>query len=238
MTLLPFSAPEHWPLPVRVKICGITTVEQGVAIATLGAHALGFICVDKSPRFITPAQISTITAQLPKQSIDGWPLARIGVFANAPLAHIHQAVEMGQLTGVQLHGSESLTFCQQVRAALPDIELIKAFRVKTAATLAQIPPYQDSVDTLLLDAHTPQALGGTGATWDWSIVHQFLPERPWFLAGGLNPHNIVQALKQVSPNGVDVSSGVEQSPGDKDLQKVARLFQQLRTQLQQDCLTQ
>ncbi len=221
------SRPNLWPSPLRVKICGITKVDQGVAIATLGAHALGFICVPESPRFITPDKIHEITEQLPQQSIDGIPLARIGVFANPTVTQIQEAVDLGQLTGVQLHGGESLAFCEQVRAVLPHVELIKAFRVRTVDTLPQTAPYQAIVDGLLLDAYAPQALGGTGETWDWSIVSEFAPQCPYFLAGGLTPDNIGQALKQVHPAGIDLSSGVEQAPGDKDLEKVQALFQHL-----------
>ncbi|MGB7413289.1 MAG: phosphoribosylanthranilate isomerase [Thermosynechococcaceae cyanobacterium] len=229
MSQLFSSRTQDWPTPLRVKICGITRVDQGVAIAELGAHALGFICVSQSPRFITPDQICKITEQLPQHSIDRVPLARIGVFANATLAQLQETVNIAQLTGVQLHGNESLDFCQQVRAALPQVEIIKAFRLRTADTLEQTVPYQKVVDALLLDAYTPQALGGTGETWDWSIVEHFSPTCPWLLAGGLTPDNILEALHQVSPSGVDLSSGVEHLPGDKDLKKVAHLFQQLRT---------
>ncbi|MGF1600619.1 MAG: phosphoribosylanthranilate isomerase [Thermosynechococcaceae cyanobacterium] len=220
---------QDWPTPLRVKICGITRADQGIAIAELGAHALGFICVSQSPRYIAPTQIRSITEQLPKRTIDGVPLVRIGVFANETLSQIKETVNIAQLTGVQLHGDESLDFCQQVRTALPQIELIKAFRIRTADTLAQTDPYQKVVDALLLDAYTPQALGGTGETWDWSIVRHFSPACPWFLAGGLTPDNIVEALHQVSPTGVDLSSGVEHLPGDKDLKKVTHLFKRLRS---------
>ncbi|PZD75266.1 N-(5'-phosphoribosyl)anthranilate isomerase [Acaryochloris thomasi RCC1774] len=216
----------HWPPSLRVKICGITKIDQGVAIAQLGAHALGFICVPQSPRFITADQIYKITHQLPETSTEGLPLARIGVFADATAATIEETVERGQLTGVQLHGSESLTLCQQLRAALPQVELIKAFRIKTADTLKQTEPYQQTVDSLLLDAYTSQALGGTGETWDWSIVSDFSPQCPWFLAGGLTPDNVAQALSQTHPSGIDLSSGLEKSPGDKDLSRVERLFKQ------------
>lgn len=215
---------------LRVKICGITKAEQGVAIAKLGVHALGFICVPQSPRFITAAQIGEITYQLPETSTDGQPLARIGVFADATIADIKETVERGQLTGVQLHGTESLAFCHQLRAALPQVELIKAFRIRTASTLKQTEPYQQIIDSLLLDAYTPQALGGTGATWDWSLVSDFSPQCPWFLAGGLAPDNAVQALSQTRPSGIDLSSSLETAPGDKDLQRVKRLFQQLSAQ--------
>ncbi|WP_299491815.1 phosphoribosylanthranilate isomerase [Acaryochloris sp. IP29b_bin.137] len=214
---------------MRVKICGITQPEQGVAIATLGADALGFICVSQSPRYVTSQQIQATTQALPTQTLRGKPLSRIGVFANADLDLIQQTVEIGQLTGIQLHGDESPEFCQQVKTNLPEIELIKAFRVRSAETLAQIIPYESIADALLLDAYTPQALGGTGHTWDWTLLKTFSPQLPWFLAGGLTPDNVNQAVMTLTPPGIDLSSGVEQAPGNKDLQKVEQLFQQLMT---------
>lgn len=206
---------------MRVKICGITQVDQAVAIADLGATALGFICVSSSPRYIEPLQIQQICTQLPP-SID-----RIGVFVNATLEQISYTVTLGHLTGIQLHGDEDPSFCQTLRQHLPQIELIKAFRVRTPETLNQIPTYQTCVDTLLLDAYHPHQLGGTGQTLNWQDLKSFTPPLPWFLAGGLTPDNIHRALQQLSPQGIDLSSGVERQPGDKDLEKVRRLFQTL-----------
>lgn len=219
---------ESNPVNLRVKICGITQPEQGAAIARLGANALGFICVQQSRRFVTPAQIHKIvqflfwncgTHQLPD---------RIGVFANANLDNISQTVTIAGLTGVQLHGQESPAFCQAVRQALPEIEVIKALRVQSPADLAQLDRYQDCIHALLLDAYHPNLLGGTGKTLDWQSLQTFQSQVPWFLAGGLTPDNILEALAQVQPSGVDLSSGVEHRPGDKDLGRVAQLFHTLQ----------
>ena len=144
---------------MRIKICGITKPEQGQKIAQIGATALGFICVERSPRYVTPSQIREIINQL-SIAID-----TIGVFANAQLSEIEQIVNETGLSGVQLHGSESREFCQQLRQILPnDLEIIKAFRIKTSESLAETEFYTDYVDTLLLDAYHPQMLGGTGQT--------------------------------------------------------------------------
>ena len=206
---------------MRVKICGIKQPEQGKAIAIAGATALGFICVPNTPRYVTKQQIRAVVEQLPKQ------IDRIGVFANSSVEDICQIVEFAGLTGVQLHGDESPEFCQQMRSMLPDIEIIKALRIKNSQALEQVQIYFSSVDTLLLDAYNPQMLGGTGATLDWKTLQQFQPGCPWLLAGGLTPDNVLDALKQVNPNGIDLSSGVERAPGDKDLDKVAKLFERL-----------
>jgi phosphoribosylanthranilate isomerase len=206
---------------MRVKICGITKPEQGQAIAQKGATALGFVCVPASPRYVTPNQIGLIVDSL-TISMD-----TIGVFANASVEDICATVAQARLNGIQLHGSESPGFCRQLRQCLPEIELIKALRVKTPEDLQLGDRYVSCVDTLLLDAYHPQMLGGTGKTLDWETLAEFNPPLPWFLAGGLTPDNIGEALKRLHPDGIDLSSGVERSPGDKDLDKVALLFQQI-----------
>ncbi len=206
---------------MRVKICGITKPEQGQAIAHLGATALGFICVPSSPRFVTVAQIQRIVKMLPPE------VDRIGVFVNSDLEEISRAVAAAGLTGVQLHGDESPQFCQHLRHLLPNVEIIKALRVKTPDSLSRATAYSNCADTLLLDAYHPQLLGGSGKTLNWESLAAFQPPLPWFLAGGLTPENVLDALRIVAPRGIDLSSGVEIAPGDKDLSKVARLFQML-----------
>jgi len=210
---------------VRVKICGITKVEQGIAIARLGAQSLGFICVPASPRYVSPETIRLIVEQLP-ENVD-----RIGVFANSTIDNICQVVAESNLTGVQLHGDETAEYCDRLREFLPGIEMIKALRVKTSETLDTVALYATHVDTLLLDAYHPEQLGGTGKTLDWQMLAEFRPKCPWLLAGGLRPDNVLNAIASLSDNnfsGVDLSSGVEIAPGDKDLTKVAKLFEQLK----------
>ncbi len=207
---------------MRIKICGITKTEHGKAIAALGATTLGFICVDRSPRYVTPQQIALITEHLPGH------VERIGVFANAREQEIVSTVTEANLTGVQLHGDETLQFCQSLRKLLPsNIELIKALRIKNFDSLTNAQIYYSVVDTILLDAYHPQLLGGTGTTLNWQDLASFHPPLPWLLAGGLTPDNILEALGKVNPQGIDLSSGVERSPGDKDLDKVKQLFTQL-----------
>lgn len=208
---------------MRVKICGITQPQQGVAIASLGATALGFICVPATKRYVNVAQIRAVVEQLPQK------VNKIGVFANSTIEEITQIVVESGLTGVQLHADESKEFAVQLRQMLPNVEIIKALRISSAEDLEEARAYTSSVDTLLLDAYHPNQLGGTGKTLDWKMLEQFNPDCPWMLAGGLNPDNVVQALSQVKPSGIDLSSGVERAPGDKDLDKVAKLFERLAT---------
>ncbi|EDX86996.1 N-(5'phosphoribosyl)anthranilate isomerase [Synechococcus sp. PCC 7335] len=213
-----------------MKICGITQVEQAEAIANLGASALGYICVGQSPRYIPPESIAPIIATVSRAAPQ---VEHFGVFANASLSEILRVTRTAGISVIQLHGGESPATCQRLRdalihAELPDIKLVKAIRVRTSEDLEMALSYEAYIDILLLDAYHPVQLGGTGKILDWRSLQSFSPNRPWFLAGGLNPDNILSALGQLSPDGIDLSSGVERSPGDKDLSKVRRLFDQLR----------
>jgi phosphoribosylanthranilate isomerase len=210
---------------MRIKICGITTVEQGLAIAQMGATDLGFICVPSSPRYLDPTRLQSLTAAL------GNVANMVGVFADVAVMTIAQVVEQTKLSTVQLHGQESIEFCHQLRVALPTTEIIKAWRVRDRADLAKIEAYSHVVDSLLLDAYHPDALGGTGQTLDWEQLSAFTPDIPWLLAGGLTPANICTALSQLHPDGIDLSSGVEVAPGNKDLVLVDRLFTNLSSRL-------
>lgn len=239
------------PETMNIKICGLTRSEQVQAIAALRPQYLGFICVPQSPRFVAPERLCHLTQDLPPEVLP------VGVFANADLETLTATVEQGGLRGIQLHGAESPDFCQAVRQRFPQAYLIRALRIRTAADLAHAQTYgtqapdaapaarpdrplsdrplldrplsdRPLVDALLLDAYHPQQLGGTGETLDWPMLRQFQPPIPWFLAGGLRPDNVAEALALVSAQGVDVSSGVERSPGDKDLDRVAAFIAAVR----------
>lgn len=211
---------------MRVKICGITQIKQGQEIVALGANSLGFICVERSPRYIAPAKIRKIVEGLPL-NID-----KVGVFADHSLTEIVKVVDLAKLTAIQLHGAESPEFCIQLRQKIPqNVEIIKAFRIKTSASLQDTIVYIDQVDTLLLDAYHPQMLGGTGQTINWQDLAEFRPSIPWMLAGGLTPDNVAAALSRLKPDGIDLSSGVERSPGDKNITKVTQLFQAINQEI-------
>ncbi len=201
-----------------IKICGITKPEQGVALAELGVDGLGFVCVPSSPRYVDSEQIRVITYRLPST------LDRVGVFLDASVQEITQVVRQSGLTGIQLHGNESPQFCYQLKSELPDIKVIKALNIKIKEALGQADFYSNWVDVILLDAYDPKLAGGTGKTIDWSMLEDFRPSCPWWLAGGLSTTNITEALHRTKPQGVDLSSGVERSPGDKDLDKVQQFI--------------
>ncbi|MCU0551243.1 MAG: phosphoribosylanthranilate isomerase [Leptolyngbya sp. Prado105] len=205
-------------MKLQVKICGITKADQAIDIAKSGASAIGFICVPDTPRYIAPDQIRPIADQL--------PLDRVGVFLDADFDTIHKTVALANLNVVQLHGKESPGFCQALRAL--NVKLIKALRIRSHQDLEQAQNYQSNVDILLLDAYHPEQAGGTGLTIDWTMLKEFNPTCEWWLAGGLNPENILEALALVTPNGIDLSSGLENAPGDKNLERVHKLFKQLQ----------
>ena len=207
---------------MRIKICGICQPDQGQAIAALGIKTLGFICVPSSPRYVTVNQVRQILEKLPLG------VETVGVFADASLETIEQVVLETGFTGIQLHGNESPEFCRAVKQALPNREIIKALRIQSAESLQKAIAYYSVIDTLLLDAYHPQQLGGTGKTLPWNDLKNFQPPCPWLLAGGLNPDNVLTALESLHPDGIDLSSGVERSPGDKDLEKVSQLLKTLK----------
>jgi phosphoribosylanthranilate isomerase len=206
-----------------VKICGLRSPQQAQAIAQMGFKIFGFICVEASPRYGTVEQIQQVLQSLTMNDT----LGAIGVFANPSLAQLQATLSQTSLTGIQLHGDETPQFCQQVKHRFPHHQLIKALRLRQADDLKQAEYYFDQVDVLLLDAYHPQQLGGTGKTLPWQQLQSFRPPIPWWLAGGLTPDNLPQALEILHPDGIDLSSGVERAPADKDLVKVRQLHTQL-----------
>ncbi|MBI5773110.1 MAG: phosphoribosylanthranilate isomerase [Verrucomicrobia bacterium] len=190
---------------LRVKICGITNVGDALAAVDAGADALGFMFYEASPRHLTTEAAAKIIRQLPPF------VAKVGVFVNAPVEAIHRTVEACGLDTLQLHGEETPEFCRQ----FPRLKVVKAFRIKDATSLSSLPPYE--TDAWLLDSFVPGKPGGTGEKFNWELACEAKESgRPVILAGGLTPENIAEAIHEVWPFGVDVSSGVESAPGKKD----------------------
>jgi phosphoribosylanthranilate isomerase len=204
---------------VSVKICGITTVEDAQAAVAAGADALGFVFYPPSPRCVTPEQARRIIRTLPPF------VTTVGLFVDVPAATVHDIADRCGLDRVQLHGHETPECCRLI--ALP---VIKAFRIKNASSLAHLPAY--AVAAFLLDAYVDGALpGGTGASFAWELAVQAKPYGPVILAGGLTPENVAAAVVQIRPYGVDVSTGVEQSPGVKDHAKLRRFIARAKAAL-------
>lgn len=193
----------------RVKICGITRLEDALIAVHHGVDALGFIFYPKSPRYISPEQAAQIIKELP-------PLIdRVGVFVDAPLDEMVACAGAG-LSYLQLHGHESAAYCVELRERLPFCGIVKAFRVGEESRAEDFSLYDGCVDAFLLDTYMKGAKGGTGKPFDWSIIETLKLQRPVFLAGGLSPENIVEAVAEVQPFAVDVNSGIESEPGIKN----------------------
>jgi phosphoribosylanthranilate isomerase len=191
-----------------VKICGITSVADGLAAAEAGADALGLMFYEKSPRYIPPAAAVEIARHLPPSVI------KVGVFVNAPPEMVHRAIGECGLNLLQFHGEESPEYC----AGFP-VMTMKAFPIRDAKSVKELPDFR--TDAWLLDAFVPDVKGGTGTTFNWDLAIEAQKfGRPIFLAGGLTAENVGEAVRKVHPYGVDVSSGVESSPGKKDARKM------------------
>lgn len=200
---------------IRVKICGITNLEDAQCAVAAGADALGFVFYEKSPRYVRPKNVRPIVSALPPF------VTTVGLFVNAADDTIRQTMQVAGLGVVQLHGDESPEDCY-----LNPYPVIKAVRVKDADSLAGIGNYH--VSALLLDAWNDQQYGGTGESFDWQLAKKLTDRFPLILAGGLTPDNVAQAIRVVNPYAVDVSSGVEESPGRKDHNKIREFIQQVR----------
>ena len=207
-------------MALRIKICGITREEDAWAAIEAGADALGFVFVPGTPRFIEPGRAAAITRSLPPF------VSRVGLFVNADPEHIRATVAEARLDTVQLHGDEP----PEVGLSLLGlVRVIQAFRVQGPEMLQRLPDYRKSADAWLLDAYVPGTAGGTGARFDWNLAVQARElGHPLILAGGLKPENIAEAVRQVRPFAVDVSSGVESSPGQKDAEKIRELIRSAR----------
>jgi phosphoribosylanthranilate isomerase len=210
-------------METRVKICGITNPADALETVAAGADAIGLVFASGSSRRITPATAAAISQELPPF------VARVGLFVNAPAQEIIAAIETAGLDTIQLHGDETPEFAAQFRR---HVKVIRAFRVRGADTLKQLVAFEQVTDAWLLDAYVPGQHGGTGAQFDWDLAVQVGGEgRPVILAGGLNPANVAEAVRQVKPFAVDVSSGVESSPGRKDPEKVRAFVVAAKTAL-------
>ena len=196
-------------MSVRVKICGITSIDDAQAAVEAGADALGFMFYEPSPRYLTPEEAGAIIRELPAH------VARVGVFVDTDEATIRNTATTAGLDTLQFHGNESPDFCTQFK-----LRTIKAFRVKDGESLGQLAGY--GTDAWLLDSYVQGVPGGTGERFNWDLaVEAKRLGRPILLAGGLTPENVGEAVGQVTPYGLDVSSGVEAAPGRKDAAKVA-----------------
>lgn len=206
-----------------VKICGITRLQDADLAAELGASAVGFIFWPGSPRYIAPEAAREIVDR------KSAALRTVGVFVDESVEHVRRIAELAGLDLVQLHGNESGTMARRCRAQMklraPDPCVIKAVALRNGAPV-DISEFDEHV-LMLLDAHDPERHGGTGRAVDWDIARGVAASRRTILSGGLTPENIRRAIAAVQPYGVDVSSGVEASPGVKDAARMKHFFEAL-----------
>ena len=205
----------------KVKICGITSLEDARFVSGALAHYLGFIFYEGSPRYVTPAKAGAIINWLHGPEC-------VGVFVNQPLDDVNMISRQTGIDLVQLHGEENAEYC-----SLVDKPVIKAIHVEDdmdASDLEKrIDPYLGNVEYLLFDTKVEGRWGGSGRSFDWSVLGEVAKDIPYFLAGGLNPENIRQACRWVNPYAVDLSSGLEAGPGVKDFDKVDAFMEEMRT---------
>lgn len=195
-----------------VKICGITRLEDAEAAIELGAGAIGFVFWPKSPRYVDPERARTIVAALPPF------IATVGVFVDQTARLVNGVAARVGLSTVQLHGDEPIEMLGEIERPV-----VKAMALRASTTAEEADAWPSRV-RLLIDAHDPDQRGGTGRAVDWKRAAAVAARRPVLLAGGLNAANVADAIRTVKPFGIDVSSGVESSPGIKDHSRLRALF--------------
>lgn len=203
-------------MTTRVKVCGITRVEDALAAARVGVDAVGFVFYPPSPRYVAPERARDITATLPPF------VSTVGLFVDADAATVAATLQAIRLDYLQFHGAESPEFCAQF-----GVPFLKAVRVKPGVDLLQYAITFSAAKALLLDAFVAGMHGGTGQGFDWQLIPSNMPISV-ILSGGLAPGNIAQAVRTVRPWAVDVSSGVEAAKGIKDANKIEQFMRGVR----------
>ena len=201
-------------LIVKVKICGITNYDDAAAAIDMGADLLGFNFYAKSPRYVNPNEVKKIISKLPAF------VNIAGVFVNESFEHVKDTIEQCDLNWVQFHGDEPPKYCEAFVSL--NVKTIKAVRVKDKQDIETAEDF--FTDAVLLDAFDPDKYGGTGLTFDWNIIGHI--GKRIFLAGGINPDNVVKAV-ELGVYGIDVCSGIETEPGKKDHEKMKKLFENI-----------
>ena len=204
-------------MPLKIKICGITNSKDALAAVEAGADALGFILHEPSPRHVPLETAAEVIRLLPPF------ISRVGVFVNASQEFITRAVSQCGFDTVQFHGDEPPEFCRTFRS----LKTIKAIRIKDKSSLEGVSDF--GTDALLLDSFVMGQRGGSGVAFQWDLVVELCQSQRVILAGGLTPNNVAEAVQKVSPYAVDVSSGVEESPGKKDLQAIRAFIRAARS---------
>ncbi len=209
-----------------IKICGITSIKQAVQVAELGTNAIGIISVKESPRYISPEKKKEIFKTLK----DLYPnIERVSVVKNSSIESIIKNF-LGEPneTVIQLHGDEDIDYCQKLKQKIPSIRLWKAFRIKNKADLEKIKIYENFVDAILLDSWNNETYGGSGKKIEQKYLEDLSFSKPWWLAGGVSKEWVYEIVRKINPNGVDISSSVEISPGIKDINEIKFIIDEVK----------
>ncbi len=207
----------------RIKICGITNVQDALWAANLGVDFIGLNFYKKSLRKISLDMAKNIVNEIPSF------VKSIGVFVDEDLKVVRKVANVCGLDMVQLHGNESPQYCSEIHSSNSELKIIKAFRIKDESSLENISGYSDFVDYYLLDTYVPEQAGGTGKTFNWEFAIKAKTfGKPVFLSGGLTPDNVKEAIQKVHPFSVDVASGVEKTPRRKSYEKMKEFIQKVR----------
>ena len=214
---------------IRIKMCGTTNLEDALAAVNAGVDALGFIFYPKSPRNVDPEVAKIIIEQLP-------PFVNtVGVFVDRDREEVEEIIRYCHLGYAQLHGKESPEYCEQLSRFAAPCQVLKALPVGEHLQAEDISPYNNVVKGFLLDTYHKNIAGGTGESFDWSIIERLGLKKTYILAGGLDAGNVDKAIEAVHPYGLDVNSGVEKSPGKKDhglIREFVRLVRELEASKQ------
>jgi phosphoribosylanthranilate isomerase len=202
----------------QIKICGITTIADALACAELGADAIGLVFYPKSPRRVIIEQAAAITQSLPSG------ISKVGVLVDEPYERIVEIVDQCGLDIVQLHGKESPELVGQLIER--GVNVVKALFTERDPQCSEALRYPATA--FLLECGKGRMPGGIGEAWDWKAAQDFSPNYPFILAGGLNPNNVVDAISACDPDAVDVSSGVEKTPGQKDNTKIKQFIDAIK----------
>ena len=202
----------------QIKICGLTNTGEAVKTAAAGADAIGLVFFKKSPRYVKPEKAKNICADLPDS------VTTVGVFVNEPFNSIMDIVSTSNLRAVQLHGNEPPKFVRQLTDQ--GLIVIKGLYMEVQPSISQVSTYNASA--YLVECTRGELPGGNAMTWNWEDAAEFGNNNPMVLAGGLSPANVASAISKSMPDAVDVSSGVERSPGKKDIHKIIQFIKAVR----------
>tara|TARA_B100000965_G_scaffold132209_1_gene110179 strand:+ start:1710 stop:2360 length:651 start_codon:yes stop_codon:yes gene_type:complete len=206
-----------------IKICGITSIEQAIQIAELGVDAIGIISVKESPRYVSAIKKKEIFKTLAKYFPN---IKRVSVVKNFLISNLKNLIDYENV--LQLHGDEALEYCKEIKKEIPNLEIWKAFRINTNNDIEIIDSYIKFIDAVLLDSWNKDVYGGSGIRIREELLKEISINKQWWLAGGISIDWVKQIIKDIRPNGLDISSSIEKSPGIKDIEMTKNLLREIK----------